>query len=78
MESLSRFVMGNAIDVPCPHCQYPIWVVWAEVAARVSVICPCCRVTIRLVDETGSVQTAPEQMQAALDGLESALRGIFS
>ena len=78
MESLSHEMTRQPIDIFCPSCGYSVWVVWAEVAAGVSVMCPCCHVRIRLVDESGSVQTAPERVQAALQSLETALRGISS
>lgn len=74
MESLSRSMMRHAMDVPCPECSYPVWVLWAEIAAGTTVTCPCCRIRIRLVDETGSVQTAPAQMQAAVEALGEAFR----
>jgi hypothetical protein len=69
MESLSGEIIRHPIEVPCPSCSYPVWVVWAEIAAGVSVICPCCRVQIRLVDQTGSVQVAPNQVREALQKL---------
>ena len=65
------------MDVPCPRCGYPVWVVLAEVAAGITVICPCCRVQIRLVDETGSVQVANAQVQEAFDDLAKTLKGMF-
>ena len=49
----------------------------AEVAAGITVICPCCRTGIRLVDETGSVQVANAQVQEALDDLAETLKGMF-
>jgi hypothetical protein len=78
MESLSREIMRQTVDMACPSCGYSVWIVWAEVAAGVSVMCPCCHVRIRLIDETGSVQTAPGRVQEALQSLETALRGMSS
>lgn len=69
MASLSREVMRHTVDVPCPRCGYLVWVIMAEIVSGSMVMCPCCRVGIRLIDETGSVQVAAAQMQAALDAL---------
>lgn len=69
---------GMSLDVPCPVCQYPVWVILAEVAAGITVVCPCCRGTIRLVDSTGSVQAAPAIVQHALEDLAGQLKGMFS
>jgi hypothetical protein len=55
-----------------------VWVLWAEVIAGVTVICPCCRVRIRLVDESGSAQVAPQRLEEALGELERTLRRLFS
>jgi hypothetical protein len=77
MASSGLDLMGHPMEVPCPRCGYPVWVVLAEVAAGITVICPCCRVQIRLVDATGSVQVANAQVQEALDDLAKTLKGMF-
>jgi hypothetical protein len=77
MDSSGLDLMGHPMDVPCPRCAYPVWVVLAEVVAGITVICPCCRVQIRLVDETGSVQVVNAQVQEALDDLAKTLKGMF-
>jgi hypothetical protein len=69
MASLSREFMSHTLDVPCPGCGYLVWVVMAEIVSGSMLICPCCRVGIRLVDETGSVQVAATAMQEAVDSL---------
>lgn len=78
MGSLGLNLLRQPVDVPCPRCEYPVWGVWAEVAAQIRVICPCCRVGIRLVDETGSVQVSAIQIQEAFNGLEKTLKRMFS
>jgi hypothetical protein len=74
MASLSRDVMRNTLDVPCPRCGYRVWVITAEIVCGSTVICPCCRVGIRLVDQTGSVQVAAARMQAAIQALGDVFR----
>lgn len=77
MENSGLDFMGHTMDVPCPGCGYSVWVVLAEVAAGITIICPCCRVQIRLVDETGSVQAMNAQVQDVLDDPARTLKGIF-
>jgi len=69
LASLSREFMSHTLDVPCPGCGYLVWVIMAEIVSGSMVICPCCRAGIRLVDQTGSVQVAGAQMQAAVEAL---------
>ena len=69
MASFSREFMSHTLDLPCPVCGYLVWVIMAEIVSGSMVICPCCRVGIRLVDQTGSVQVAAAQMQAAVEAL---------
>jgi len=61
-------------EVECPACEYPIWVIWAEIAAQALIRCPCCRTRIRLIDAEGSVQEAARaverQISQFLKGLQ--------
>jgi len=75
MASLSREFMTHTLDVPCPVCGYLVWVIMAEIVSGSMVICPCCRVGIRLVDQTGSIQVAAAQMQAAIEALGDVFKG---
>lgn len=77
MATFGLDLMSQSIDLPCPSCEYPIWILWAEAAAQVTVRCPCCRAMVRIVDETGSVQTTPAQMRDALQDLDRTLRSAF-
>jgi hypothetical protein len=74
MTSLSRDIVRHALDVPCPMCKYPVWVIWAEIVTGSTVICPCCRVGMRLVDETGSAQMVAARIQAAVQTLGEVFR----
>jgi hypothetical protein len=74
MASLGRDIMRHALDVPCPTCGYLVWVIWAEIVTGSTVTCPCCRVGIRLVDETGSAQVAVARMQEAVQALGDVFR----
>lgn len=62
-------MLRQGIDLPCPSCRYAVWVILVEVVAGISVICPVCRVRIRLVDQSGSVQVISSQIEHALDDI---------
>jgi hypothetical protein len=72
-DSLSTQLLHADIEIPCPSCEYPVWVRLAEVTAQCFVRCPCCHVLIRLQDDTGTVHTAgaliEQQLRRALKGL---------
>jgi ribosomal protein S27E len=53
-------------EVPCPQCEYPIWVLWSEIVAQTTIRCPCCRRRVRLVDATGSIQNIGADIDAQL------------
>jgi hypothetical protein len=74
MAGLGRNVMRHTLDIPCPRCSYPVWVITAEIVSGSTVMCPCCRVRIRLVDQSGSVQVAAARMQAAVQALGDVFR----
>jgi ribosomal protein S27E len=73
------------LDVDCPDCRYPIWVRRSELAAQVSVLCPCCRLLVRLVNPDGSAQTIDRQIEQLVDrkvrkiekDLDRMLKGMF-
>ena len=62
-ESLETQFLHADREVECPGCKYPIWVIWAEIAAQAIILCPCCRIRIRLVDAEGSVQDAARSVE---------------
>jgi DNA-directed RNA polymerase subunit RPC12/RpoP len=60
----------------CPRCGYAIWILYAEIVAQTSVLCPGCRVRVLLRDAAGSVQLAGEVMQQAQERLVRAWKGL--
>jgi DNA-directed RNA polymerase subunit RPC12/RpoP len=60
-------------EIDCPKCEYPIWVLWSEIVAQTTVRCPCCRLRVRLVDATGSVQNLGANIDAHLDQIFGGL-----
>lgn len=71
--SLSAQLLHSAHEVDCPECEYPIRVQWSEIVAQTTVLCPCCRLRIRLVDGDGSVQQLGAVLQRQLD---QAVKGL--
>lgn len=63
------------VELNCPVCGYPIFVLGSEVATQVHVRCPCCRTLIRLVDQDGSMHTAARDIESALKDMLRTLRG---
>jgi uncharacterized Zn finger protein (UPF0148 family) len=64
------------IDAACPRCGYLIWVRRFEVVAQVTVLCPCCRTNIRLVDESASVQNFDREVERQIeDVLDDLFKG---
>jgi hypothetical protein len=68
-------------DVACPECRYPVWIRCSEVAAQVTVLCPYCRVRIRLVNPDGSAATVERQIEREVERVEEEitrmLKGLF-
>lgn len=65
------------IDVPCPSCEYPLWVRLVEVVAHCAVVCPVCRCQVWLTDAEGSVQNAASDIENPMDDLKRSLREMF-
>jgi hypothetical protein len=70
--SLGTQMQNSSLDVPCPRCTYPIWVLWVEIEAGATVTCPACRCQVQLVDEEAKLRTLPREIERAI---ETALKG---
>ena len=55
-QSLSAQFLHSDVNVDCLECEHPIWVQWSEIVAQSTILCPCGRLSIRLVDGEGGVQ----------------------
>lgn len=73
-ESLGTQLLHSDLEVPCPECGYPVWVLYAEVVVQAAVLCPCCRVRIWLCDAQGGMQNAGDVIELELN---QALRGLW-
>jgi hypothetical protein len=74
VDLLATQMLDSDIEVPCPGCCYPIWVLWAEVVAQASVVCPACRRRVHLVDHEGGMQNAPAEVEQII---RRAVEGLF-
>jgi hypothetical protein len=57
------------IEVDCPRCRYPVWVLVAEVVVETTVRCPCCRVRIQLRDDRASFATAGDIVEQHIEDM---------
>jgi hypothetical protein len=73
-EDLTGQLVNMSVEVPCPRCSYRIWAMLAEVIARSFVLCPCCRIGVRLVDSAGSAQNFGSAIE---DKVRNVLKGRF-
>lgn len=69
MTSIETQILHADLDLDCPGCGFTVWVRSSEVVAQCTVICPCCRVRVRLVNDRGSVTTAARNIEAAARNL---------
>lgn len=70
-------MIESDVEVPCPVCDYPVWVLLIEVVCQVAVRCPGCHTRVWLRDGDGSTTSAISQVQAAVDGLMVDMNKIF-
>ncbi|MGI8702358.1 MAG: hypothetical protein ACR2JU_14370 [Nocardioidaceae bacterium] len=71
---ISTQLLHGDLEVDCPSCTYPVWVRYSEIVTQLSVLCPCCRTTIRLLDDRGTVVTAGDVVEQSI---ENALKDFF-
>jgi hypothetical protein len=64
------------ISSPCPKCGYQFEFTFLQARLQETVICPCCKVNIRLTDSQASVEGAKREIDAAMRQLEDALKGL--
>jgi hypothetical protein len=72
MESFETQILHSSQEASCPRCGYPNWVRMSEIVVGTTILCPCCRVRIRLVNDRGSATTAARQIEATI---REALKG---
>jgi len=61
------------LSAPCPRCTYEVEFTMLQARLEETVYCPCCKGTIRLVDETASVEGSKRDIDNAVNELEQSL-----
>jgi hypothetical protein len=69
-------VDGAWLAAECPRCTYSVDFTFLQVRLGDTVICPCCKSNIRLMDEAASAEGAKRDLDTAADALSRALQGL--
>lgn len=67
---------GLFVTLACPKCNYEMDVELLSVRLEETTFCPCCKVTIQLVDSDESVHGTQKKMESALKDFESQLKKL--
>lgn len=67
MNDLTTQLLHADAEVDCPRCGFPVWLRLSEVIVQGTVLCRCCRLMIRLVDDRGNVATAGDSIQSHME-----------
>lgn len=61
------------LSCPCPRCSYEVEFTYLQARLEETIFCPCCKSTIRLADETASVEGGKRDIDNAVNELEQSL-----
>ena len=64
------------VNVDCPNCGYGVDVQVLSVRLEASIYCPCCKLSIRLVEREASVHGAEDDMDLALNSPQRELEKL--
>ena len=67
---------GIFVAMPCPVCGYTMDVELLSVHLEEIVFCPCCKVTIQLVDDGASVHAAQQEIESAIEDLRNTVNKL--
>ena len=67
---------GLFVTLACPKCYYEMDVELLSVRLEETTFCPCCKVTIQLVDSEASVHGTQKKMESVLKDFESQLKKL--
>ena len=65
---------GLFVTLNCPSCNYGMDVELLSARLESTIFCPCCKSTIQLIDEDASVRGSQEEVESAMNELESELK----
>ena len=64
------------VALGCSNCNYGMDVELLSVRLEERIFCPCCKVTIQLVDADASVHVAQEEIESAMKDFERDLKKL--
>ena len=64
---------GIFVAIPCPVCGYVMDIELLSVHLEERVFCPCCKVTIGLVDDGASLYAAQQEIESAIEDLRNTV-----
>ena len=64
------------INVDCPNCGYGVDVEILLVQLEATIFCPCCKISIHLVDADASLYGAQGEVDLALKSLQRELKKL--
>lgn len=63
-------------SAPCPNCGYEFEFTFLQARLQETVICPCCKHDIKLVDDRAGTEIAKRQIDEAASELERSLKRL--
>lgn len=67
---------GLFVTLKCPKCGYGMDVEFQSVRLQAITFCPCCKVTIQLVDADASVYRGQEDVESAIKDIRSEIKKL--
>ena len=67
---------GAFITLNCPRCGYGMDVELLSVRLQKLVFCPCCKISIQLMDADASAHATHEEVEAAMENIERELKKL--
>lgn len=67
---------GAFIEIACPSCSYGIDVDLLSIRLQERVFCPCCKISIQLIDDNATLFAAEETIEAAVEDLTKSLQKL--
>ena len=65
---------GLFVNLTCPNCSYGMDVELSSVRLEGTTFCPCCKLTVQLVDGDASVYGAQEEVDQGMEELKRELK----
>ena len=67
---------GLFVNVDCPSCCYGMDVELSSVRLEATTFCPCCKISIHLMDTEASLHGAQEDIDLAMQDLQRELKKL--